>query len=82
MWVQVSYTLSPLISITLNKAPFKWTHIEQTSFEKIIDSMSRYLLISYPNFNILSDIQTDDSHSQLGSVTIQELKTTFFYHKK
>ena len=51
---------------------FKWTYIEQESFEEIKQIVSKETLLVYLNFNNIFDIYTYASNYQLGAVIIQE----------
>ena len=68
MWSRRSHTLAPLTRITPNKSKFKWTKIEQDAFDKIKRIISRYALLTYPDFNKIFKIHTNDSVLKLGAV--------------
>ena len=64
------------------KVQFKWTETEQKAFNKMLKIIGKNVLLSYPNFNKKFDIYTDASHTQLGTVIMQEGKPLAFYSQK
>ena len=51
MWARLSHTLAPLTKLPPSKVKFKWTKIEQESFEEINLIVARNVLSAYPDFN-------------------------------
>ena len=68
--------------LTSANVKFKWTNVEQMAFNKIKQIVGRETLLSYPDFNLLFEIHTDASHTQLGVVISQNNKLIAFYSRK
>ena len=64
------------------KKKFKWTKVEQDSFDKIKRIMARDNLLTYPYFNEIFEIHTNASAFQLGAVISQKGKHIAFHSKK
>ena len=82
MWEQRSHMLDQLTRLASNKSPFKWTYIEHKVFEIMVNSISRDVLLTYPNFHNTFDIHTDASHSNIDAVISQEVKPLDFFSIK
>ena len=52
MWEIFSHTLAPLTYITPSKVKFKWTKIEQDTFNEIKHIVARDILSAYPDLNV------------------------------
>ena len=61
---------------------FKWTDVEQKSFDDIKCTVSHDTLLLYLDFNKRFDIHTDAINYQLGAVIIQNGKPIAFYSRK
>ena len=61
---------------------FKWTQVEQDSFDKIKRIVDPNNLWTYPDFNETFKIHTDASALQLGAVISHKGKTIAFYSRK
>ena len=82
MWEILSHTLAPLTKITPSKVKFKWTKIEQESFEEIERIADCDALLSYPYLNEEFNIHTSARNFQLGAFIIQNGKPIAFYIRK
>ena len=82
MWPRRSHLLQTLTALTSSKVRFKWTDVEQKSFDDIKRAMTHDTLLTYPYFNKRFDIHMDASNFQIGSVIIQQVKQTDFYIRK
>ena len=51
MWTRQSHMLAPLTRLTYIKINFKWTNIEQDSFDRIKQIVARGTLFKYTYFN-------------------------------
>ena len=69
-------------SITSDKVIFKWTEIEQKSFEEIKHIVTCDTLLAYTDLNKIFDIHTDDRYYQLGEVISQDGKSISLYRCK
>ena len=65
MWAKRSNTLAPLTKITYSKVKFKWTKIEQYTFDEIKRILVRKSLLTYADFNEEFRIHTNASAFQL-----------------
>ena len=82
MWASRSHTLVPLTNIKSIKVRFKWTKIEQNTFNKIKRIVDHDTLLTYSYFNEEFKIHTNDSNFQLGAVISQKGKPIDFYSRK
>ena len=78
MWVHRFHMLFPLLNLASNKLYFRFNHINNISFDNIIKSVIRYVLLSYTKFNKYFDMHTDSRLIHLGSGIIQEVKPIAF----
>ena len=81
-WAKQSHLLQPLTVLTSNKVNFKWTVVEQKSFDEIKQIVARNASLTYPDFNKCYDIHKGASEYQLGAVIGQEVKPIAFYSRK
>ena len=72
MWTKRSETLAPLTRLCSKKNKWQWTEVEQKAFDTIKKTVSKEVLLSYPNFNLPFDIHTYASKYQLGAVISQK----------
>ena len=63
MWVRWSHLLYPWNEITSPKVKFKWTDMEQKSFDDIKYAVTHDTLLAYTDLNKRFDIQTDTRNS-------------------
>ena len=70
MWARRSHLLHPLTEILSPKSKFKWTDVEQKSFDDNNRTVAHNTLLAYPDLNKCFDIHTDVSDYQLGAVII------------
>ena len=77
-----SHMLAPLNKTTSIKEEFKWTNVEQDSFNKIKQIMAYDTLLTYTYFNEIFKIRINAIAFQLGAVIIQKVKSIAFYSRK
>ena len=82
IWAKQSHLLQPLTILTSKKVKFKWTVVEQKSFNEIKQIFAHNTLFTYPDFNKCFDINMVDSEYQLVSVIGQYWKPISFYSCK
>lgn len=82
MWKGRAEKLAPLNMLTSKKAKWKWTEVEQQSFESIKAAVVNNTLLVYPDFNEKFEIHTDASKHQQGVVISQKGHLIFFVSKK
>jgi RNase H-like domain found in reverse transcriptase len=56
--------------------------VHQEAFDKIKQAITDDVMLSFPDFNKPSEIHTDASDVQLGSVIMQDCKPVAFYGRK
>ena len=61
---------------------FKWTSVEQETFEDIKQTGAKETLLVHPHFNIHFDIHIYASNYLIGAVIIQEVKPIVFNSHK
>ena len=69
-WYKRSHLLHPLTALTSHKIKFKWTDVEQKSFDDINHVVSQETLLAYTDLNNFFDIHTDAINYQLRAVII------------
>ena len=82
MWVGRSHKLAPLTALTSKDKKWNWTQECADAFNEIKDTITREVMLSYPDFTKPFHIHTDASHYQLGGVISQDGKPIAFYSRK
>ena len=68
--------------MTSKQATWNWTEGHQKAFERMKKSISREILLVYPNVSKPFVYHTDASKVQLGAVVSQDNKPIAFYSRK
>ena len=66
-WQQRNGILAPLMDFVGNKKLIKWEEVHQELFDTMKNIQIKDVLLVYHNFNVLFEINTDDSDRQLGA---------------
>jgi hypothetical protein len=74
--------LTPLTALTKKNVKFEWTKEHQQAFDLLKNSLTRKVVLAYPDFLVPFEIYTDDSKYQIGSVITQKDKPLAFYSRK
>lgn len=82
MWPKRSHNLAPLTRLVGKNVKWLWTTTEQNAFEEIKKTVSREVLLTYPDFSIPFEVHTDASKQQLEAVISQNGKPIAFYSRK
>ena len=82
MWQNGSEVIVPLTGWTSKNVRYDWKDEHQKCFDAIKRVIGREVLLAYPDFNALFEIQTDASKLQIGAVTSQHGKPIAFYSRK
>eukprot|EP00957_Ditylum_brightwellii_P212066 15366922-Ditylum_brightwellii.AAC.1 len=82
MWHRCNKVLALLVSLTSNRTPWKWMHIEQMAFEKAKKIIGQETLLVYPDFKKPFEIHMDARDTQLGAVISQQEMPVVFYSRK
>ena len=81
--VSAVYVLEPITRIASDKKIFKWTEVQQKSFQERKNMMAKNKeLLHYPNFKLDFDVYTNASDYQLEAAIIQENGPVAFYSRK
>ena len=68
MWIRRAHMLAPLAKLTSESVSFVWTSVEQKAFNDMKKTLSKEMLLAYPNFEEPFEIHTNASDTQLGAV--------------
>ena len=74
--------LAPLTSLMSKTATWKWTSIEQKTFDAIKKVVAKETLLTYPDFNLPFELHTNASDNQLGAVISQKGMHIDLYSRK
>jgi hypothetical protein len=77
-----SHLLTPLTALTKKNVKFKWTKEHEQAFDSLKNSLTRKVVLAYPDFSVPFEIYTDASKYQIGSVIAQKDKPLEFYSRK
>jgi hypothetical protein len=69
-----SNLLMPLTALTKKNSKFQWTTEHQQAFDSFKNSLTREVVLAYPNFSVPFEIYTNASKYQIGSVITQKDK--------
>ncbi len=64
------------------KKPWKWESIHQQAFDNINATISKEVVLAYPDFTKPFEIYTDASSMQLGAVITQGNRPIMFFSRK
>ena len=65
-----------------DKKEFKWTHGADKSFETLKQKVVELLVLAFPNFNKVFQVECDVSGNAIGVVLCQEGKPVAFFSEK
>jgi hypothetical protein len=95
MWQKRSEMLAPLTDLLgecretkatqknkAKKKPWKWESIHQQVFDNVKATITKEVVLAYPDFTKLFEIYTDASMMQLGAVITQGNKPMVFFSRK
>jgi hypothetical protein len=93
MWAKRSEMLAPLSDLvgecgetktTKNnkKSPWRWDPIHQKAFDDIKATITKEVVLAYPDFSKPFEIYTDASTKQLGAVLTQDNRPIAFFSRK
>ena len=82
MWTRRSHTLAPLTKLMFIKRNFKWKKVEPDALNEIKRIVARDNLLTYPYFDEIFKIHTNDSALKLVAVIIHKVKPIAFYIRK
>ena len=95
MWVKRSEMLAPLTDLVgecretkatkkigTNKKPWKWESIHQQAFDNVKATVTKEVVLAYPDFTKPFEMYTDASTMQLGAVITQGSRPKAFISRK
>ncbi len=95
MWVKRSEMLAPLSDLVaecgemkttkknkVKKTPWKWDPIHQAVFDCVKATITKEVVLAYPDFSKPFEIYTDASTLQLGAVITQDNRPIAFFSRK
>jgi hypothetical protein len=76
----VSGICAPIIeNIKGSKQPFKWTEAIKTSFKLLNNKITEHLILAFPYFSKLFQVECDASGTAIGVVLSQEKKLVAYF---
>jgi hypothetical protein len=94
-WAIWSKILAPLISLVgecnqtkvtkakgTKKVPWHWDEVHQRAFDHVKATITREVVLAYPDFSKVFEIFTNTSSKQLGAVITQEIRPIVFFSQK
>ncbi len=95
LWARRSDMLAPLTSLVgecgqakvskakgTKKVPWYWTEVHQKAFNEVKTTIAKEVVLAYPDFEKVFEINTDASTKQLGSVITQFNRPLAFFSRK
>ncbi len=95
LWARWSKVLAPLTSLVgecgqtkvtrakgTTKVPWHWDEVHQRAFSYVKATITREVVLAYPDYSKVFDIYTDASSKQLGGVITQENRPIAFFSQK
>jgi hypothetical protein len=95
LWARQSNMLAPLTSLVgecgqtkttkakgTKKVPWHWDEVHQRAFDHVKATITKDVVLAYPDFNKVFEIYTDASSKQLGAVITQDNRPITFFSQK
>ncbi len=95
LWARQNKMLAPLTSLVgecgqtkvtkakwTKKAPWHWDEVHQWAFDHIKATITREVVLAYPDYSKVFEIYTNASSKQLGAVITQENRPIVFFSWK
>jgi hypothetical protein len=95
LWTRRSKMLAPLTSLVgecgqtkatrakgIKKVPWHWVEIHQRAFDHVKATITREVVLNYPDYSKVFKIYTGASSKQLGAVITQENRPIVFFSWK
>ncbi len=95
LWARCSKMLAPLTSLVgecgqtkvtrakgSKKAPWHWDEVHQRAFDNVKATITREVVLAYPDYSKVFEIYTDASSKQLGAVITHESRPIAFFSRK
>ena len=91
LWAKRSEMLSPLTDLVgqcgqtkttrakgTKKVPWHWEEVHQKAFETVKATIAKDIVLAYPDYNKVFEVNTDASDTQLGAVITQSNRSLSF----
>jgi hypothetical protein len=95
LWPRGSDMLAPLTAVVgecgqtkitkakgTKKVPWHWDKVHQRSFNHVKATITRDVVLAYPDYSEVFDIYTDASSKQLGGVVTQKNRPIAYFSRK
>ena len=95
LWARWSDMLAPLTSLVgecgqtkvskakgTKKVPWHWDKVHQEAFDHVKATITKEVVLAYPDFSKVFEIYTDASSKQLGAVITQANRPIAFFSRK
>jgi hypothetical protein len=95
LWARQSKMLAPLTSLVgewgqtkvarakgTKKVPWHWDEVHQRAFDHVKATITREVVLAYPDYSNVFEIYTDASSKQLGASITQENRPIVFFSRK
>jgi hypothetical protein len=95
LWARRSNMLAPLTSLIgecgqtkstkakgTKKVPWHWDKVHQRAFDHIKSTITKDVVLAYPDYSKVFEIYTDASSKQLGAVFTQDNRPIAFFSRK
>ena len=95
LWARRSDMLAPLTSLVgecgqtkvskakgTKKVPWHWDEVHQKAFDHVKATITKEVVMAYPDFSKVFEIYTDASSKQLGAVITQDNRPIAFFSRK
>ncbi len=95
LWARRSDMLAPLISLVgecgqtkstrakgTKKVPWYWDEVHQRAFDHVKATITKDVVLAYPDFSKVFEIYTNASRKQLGAVITQDNRPIVFFSRK
>ncbi len=95
LWARQSNMRAPLTSLVgecgqtkvtkakgTKKVPWHWDEVHQRAFNHVKDTIAKDVVLAYPDYSKVFEIDTDASSKQLGAVITQDNRPIVFISQK
>ena len=95
LWAKRSEMLAPLTDLVgecgqtkvtrangTKKVPWHWDEVHQKAFDAVKTTITKDVVLAYPDYNQVFEVFTDASSTQLGSVITQNNRPLAFFSRK
>jgi hypothetical protein len=69
-------------AIKTKKVPWHWDEVHQRAFDHVKATITKDVVVAYPDYSKVFEIYTDPSSKQLGAVITQDSRPIAFFSQK